>query len=203
MAVVTISRQFGAGGKTLADAVAERLHYTCFGSEIIQMVAQKAKISTHWAEAMEKEAGGAFQKFISGLVPKTLIDRVIGNQRGYIDEEIYVDLLREIITKIAEGDNVVIIGRGSQYILGEREQTYHFLLVASREHRIRFIEKKFDLRPKQALQAVINDDKRRRNLYRKFHRTDFDKPDHYHAVLNMSRLSIEQATDIITGIVAG
>ena len=57
MAVITISRQFGAGGITLGQMVAERLGYTFFDNEIIQMVADKAKVSAQWVESMEKEAG--------------------------------------------------------------------------------------------------------------------------------------------------
>ena len=63
MANITISRQFGAGGITLGEMVANRLGYTFFDNEIIQMVAQKAKVSTQWVQSMEKEAGGESAAF--------------------------------------------------------------------------------------------------------------------------------------------
>ena len=65
MAVITISRQFGAGGITVGEIVAEKLGYKFYDNEIIQMLAKEAKVSTHWVEALEKEAGGALQKFLS------------------------------------------------------------------------------------------------------------------------------------------
>ncbi|MBW1835681.1 MAG: cytidylate kinase-like family protein, partial [Deltaproteobacteria bacterium] len=112
MAVITISRQFGAGGITVGEIVAKKLGYRFYDNEIIQMLAKEAKVSTHWVEDLEKEAGGAMQKFISQIVPKSMVERILDDKRGYIDEEIYVDLLHLIIKKIADDGNAVIIGRG-------------------------------------------------------------------------------------------
>ncbi len=202
MAVITISRQFGAGGLTLGQLVAQRLNYTFFDQEIIQMIAEKAKVSQEFVESIEKEAGGKFLRFVNSLVPKGVVERVLSAERGYIDEEIYVDLLHKIIAKIAEADNTVILGRGGQYILKGREQVYHVLLVADKEHRIRFIENKYKLSPKQALQLVDTQDKRRINLYRKFHRVDYDQPDHYHLVLNMGMLGVQKGVDLVCQLLA-
>ena len=203
MAVITISRQFGAGGITLGERVSGKLGYRFFDNEIIQMVAKKAKVSTNWVMSMEKEAGGKIQRFISGMVSKRLVDRILDMDHGYIDEEIYVDLLHEIITKIADEGNAVILGRGSQYILKSTENTFHILLVADKEYRVRFIEEKYHLTPKQALQMVNNEDKRRVNLYQKFGRLDYDSTAHYHLILNMRRVNLDTATDLMCRIVDG
>ena len=201
MAVITISRQFGAGGITLGKRIAKRLGYSFFDNEIIQMVAQQAKVSTRWVESMEKEAGGKLERLISGLVSKNFMDRLLDDRRGYIDEEIYVDLLGQIIKKIAEDDNAVILGRGSQYILTEYDGVYHILLVAAKEYRIKFIEEKYDLFTKHAEQTVKNEDKRRINLYRKFGKEDYDNWSHYHLVLNMSRVDLDMAEDLACRLV--
>ena len=201
MAVITISRQFGAGGITLGDLVSKRLGYRFFDNEIIQMVAKKAKVSTNWVESMEKEAGGKIQRFLSGMVSKRLVDRILDMDHGYIDEEIYVDLLHEIIGKIAAEGDAVILGRGSQYILKNADKTFHVLLVADKEYRVRFIEEKYHLAPKQALQMVNNEDKRRVNLYQKFDRLDYDSPAHYHLVLNMRRVRLQTAADLMCRLV--
>ena len=197
MAVITISRQFGSGGITVGEMVSEKLGYSFYDSQIIQLIAKKAKVSTNWVETLEQEAGGAFQKFITQLVPKGLVDRILGDTHGYIDEEIYVDLLYLIIKKIADEGNAVILGRGGQYILKDHPDTHHVLLVADKLDRISFIEEKYDLIPKQAAQVVSNDDKRRVNLYRKFGKEDYDSHVHYQVVINTSKVSIEKAADII------
>lgn len=197
MAVLTISRMFGAGGKTLGELIANRLGYTFFDNELIQMVAKQAKVSTDWVEAMEKEAGGKFQKLVSTLVPKSLVEKVLASEQGYLDEEIYTDVLHHVVTKIADGDNAVILGRGSQYILKGRADTYHILLVADLDHRIKFIVDKYELMQKQAVMAVALEDKRRLNLYRKFGKVDYNQTDHYHVVFNMSQIAMEKACDMI------
>lgn len=202
MSVITISRQFGAGGKTLGKMISAKLGYTLVDNEIIQMVAERTKVSSNWVESIEKEAGGKFLNFISGVVPKSLVDRVLDDKRGYIDEEIYVDMLHEIIRRLADEGNVVIIGRGGQYILKEREDTLHLLLIGEKSDRVKFMEKNYNLSPKQALQAVEMDDKRRLNLYRKFGKKDYDHPDLYHIVLNMSKLSLESACEMVYKLIS-
>lgn len=202
MAVITVSRQFGAGGITVGEIVAQKLGYRFYDNEIIQMLAKEAKVSTHWVEDLEKEAGGAMQKFISQIVPKSMVERILDDKRGYIDEEIYVDLLHLIIKKIADDGNAVIIGRGGQYILAGQPDVYHILLVADKLDRIKFIEEKYDLRPKQAVQTVNFDDKRRVNLYRKFGKEDYDHPIHYQLVINTSKISREKAADLVCKLVS-
>jgi cytidylate kinase len=203
MSVITISRQFGAGGLTLGKKLTENLAYTLIDEEIIKLISKKAKVSQDWVHAIEKEAGGKLHKFINRLVPKGLVDRILDDQRGYIDEEIYVHLLDQIIRQLADKDNCIIIGRGGQYILKDRPDTVHILLIADKEDRIRFMETHYDLEPSQAMQVVSAEDKRRINLYRKFDKSDYDQPAHYHFTLNMSRLSLDDAAVIICQYVAG
>ena len=201
MAVITISRQFGAGGRTLGEMISKQLEYTFVDNEIIQMVARKAKVSTNWVESIEKEAGGKLLKFMSGLVRKSFVERILDDERGYIDEEIYVDLLHNIIGQLADEGNAVILGRGGQYILRDHKDVTHVLLIADKEDRIRFMEEHYDLSEAQALQAVNREDKRRVNLYRKFGKENYDHPDLYHLVLNMSKLDLEKTCDLVCELV--
>jgi cytidylate kinase len=201
MAVVTISRQFGAGGLTLGRMISKKMGYTLFDNEILQLVAEKANVSTQWVESMEKNVGKPFQKIVTNLVSKSLVDRVIAKEYGYIDEEIYVDSLRTIITKIADEDNAVIVGRGGQYILKDRKDAVHALLIGERDRRVEFIEKKYKLSYKQASNLVDSEEKRRGNLYRKFGLEDYDQPQLYHMVLNMGRIDLETARDLICQLI--
>ncbi len=201
MSVITISRQFGAGGKTLGGMISKKLGYYYAVDDIIQMVAREAKVSCDWVECIEREAGGTLLKFISGLGRKKYVDTGGDDRPGYIDEEIYVDLLQDIVTRIADEGNAVILGRASQYILQGREDTYHVLLIAERKDRLRFMEEHYGLSPTRALQEVNRQEKRRINLYRKFGRQDYDQPQLYDLVLNMSRMSLEKALDMVCRLV--
>lgn len=201
MAVITISRQFGAGGMTLGRIVAEKLGYAFISDEIIKMVAQKARVSQDWVKMVEKEAGGRLQKFLSSLVPKSLVDRVLDDERGYIDEEIFLDLLGQIINQIAQEDDCVILGRGGQYILKSHANVFHVLLIADRDYRINFMSTKYNLTYTQAVQTVNAGERRRTNLYRKFNKSDYDRPEHYHLTLNMNRIDLNRAAGIIQCLV--
>ena len=100
MSVLTISRLFGAGGKTLGELLAKRLGYTCINDQLIQMIADKARVSKNWVESIEKEAGGTLLKVMTSMIPKSYIDRILGDSRGYIDENVYVETLTEVINPL-------------------------------------------------------------------------------------------------------
>jgi len=201
MAVITISRQFGAGGITLGKMIAEKFGYTFADMQIIKMVAEMANVSTHFVETVEKEAGGKFSKFISRTVSKPLVERILKDERGYIDEEIYLDYLVLIIAQMADDGDVVILGRGSQYILNDHPDAYHILLIDTFENRTRFMQKHYDLSQSRATQVVKNEDKRRLNLYKKLHKTDYDNPELYHLVLNMNRIHLDKAFELVSYLI--
>ena len=201
MAVITISRQFGAGGITLGKMVAEKFGYIFADTEVIKMVAEMANVSTHFVETVEKEAGGKFSKFISKMVSKPLVERILKDERGYIDEEIYLDYLVLIIAQMADDGDVVILGRGSQYILNDHPDAYHILLIDEFENRVRFMQEHYDLSKNRAIHVVKGEDKRRKNLYQKLGKTDYDNPSLYHLVLNMSKINLDQALQLVCKIV--
>lgn len=201
MAVITISRQFGAGGKTLGKMVADKLGYTFADDDIIMMVAEAANVSPHWVESIEREAGGKMSRIITSMVSKRLVDRILKDERGYIDEKLYLDYLVVIIAQVAEEGDVVILGRGSQYILRDHPDAYHILLIDEFENRVRFMMEHYDLQRNKALQIVRNEDSRRMNLYRKLGKTDYDQAPLYDLVLNMSRMNLKKALTIINDLV--
>lgn len=201
MAVITISRQFGAGGKTLGKMIADQLGYTFADDDIIQMVAEMANVSPHWVESVEKEAGGKLSRIISSMVSKRLVDRILKNEAGYLDEKLYLDYLVVIIAQIAEEGDVVIIGRGCQYILKDHPDAIHVLLLNDFDSRVRFMQENYDLTHSKALHVVNSEDKRRANLYRKLGKTDYDDPSLYHLVLHTGRIPLPEATKCICSLV--
>jgi cytidylate kinase len=201
MAVITISRQFGAGGITLGKMVAESLHYTFADSNIIQRLAQEANVSTNWVESFEKEAGSKFSRFISSMVTKHLVDRVLGDEHGYLDEKIYLDYLVLIIAQFADEGNVVILGRGSQYILDDHPDAIHILLIDEFENRVKFMMKNYEMSRKKAEHTVTYEDNRRANLFKRLGKIDYESPKLYHLVMNMAKLDLETARDMICNLV--
>ncbi len=201
MAVITLSRQFGAGGKTLGRMVADELGYTFADNDIIQMVAEAANVSPQFVESVEQEAGSTLSRVLNSMVSKGLVERVLKDERGYIDEQLYIDYLVVIIAQVAEEGNVVILGRGSQYILHDHPDAYHVLLIDELENRIRFMVDNYALPYSKAARVVAHEDRRRMSLYRKIGKSDYDKPGHYHMVLNMGRMNLEQARKMICRLI--
>jgi cytidylate kinase len=139
MAVITISRQHGVGGRALGRMVARKLGYTFADSQIIERLAKEARVSPQWVESFEKEAGTRLSRFISSMVAKKWVDRVLKDEHGYLDEQSYLDYLVLIIAQVADEGNVVILGRGSQYILDDHPDACHVLLVDQFANRVKFM----------------------------------------------------------------
>lgn len=206
MSVITIARQFGAGGKTLGGIVAEKLGYTLIDEEIVELLAQEANVSSEWVDEVERKTGseGVFSRLLNRLGPyrKGYVKVATESSPGYMDGNLYIALLHKVIPRIADQGNVVIIGRGGQFILADRPDTFHFLLIASLAHRIEFIMKHYNLDEKQAQIVVEKHTKRRLHLYRYFARLDYEKPELYHLVLNMNWLSLDDAVALVCRLVA-
>ncbi|MEW5908962.1 MAG: cytidylate kinase-like family protein [Thermodesulfobacteriota bacterium] len=201
MSVVTISRQFGAGGRTLGKRICESLGYTLYDNELIQLAATHAKVSIDSVGSVEKESAGTVKRFLSEIMPKSLRDIILERNKDSIDEEVYVDLIRTIINEIAARGNAVIIGRASQYVLENKPDIYHVLVRADMKDRVRFLEKNYDLTSEQARKAAETDDRRRANLYRKFGKSDYDDPIRYHLVINTSKMNIEKGLILVCEMV--
>jgi len=205
MAVITIARQFGAGGRTLGKQIAEALGYVLIDEEIVEAVALEADVSNDWADAIAKETGseGFLDRLAKKLGPfrKGYMNIAMEKKPGYLDGHLYISLLYKVIPQIASRDNVVIIGRGGQYILQNHPNTYHFMMIADLEYRINFMMKHYEIDRKQAKFVVGKQEKRRFHLYRSFARTDYDDPGLYNMVFNMNRMNMDEALKMVCQLV--
>ena len=83
----------------------------------------------------------------------------------------------------------------------DHKDTFHVLLVAQRDDRVKFLETNYDLSPKEAASVVKRQVKRRTNLYKKFGKEDYDQPHLYHLVINTSKQSLEKGLRLICELV--
>lgn len=197
MPVITISRQFGAGGKTLTDQLADRLGYEVASEEIIDKLAQSTKLSADSIRSFEVEESGKFQ-----VTPPTgFIRRIFNPSKNFMDDQQYVKLLYRLIPQVADRGNIIILGRGAQFILQDRKDVVHILLLADEADRVKFLQAHYDLTPDEARQAVIKQDKRRSKLMKLFNSADYNQPVHYDLVLNMSKLNLDCAVDLICPLI--
>ena len=203
MPVITISRQFGAGGKTLGRRIADTLGYFYADEDIIERAVIEIYVSSDGREIIETEPVDKLRKFISKLNPfgTSLMELPLSDKERYIDGFKYVELLNLIIPKIARNGNAVIVGRGGQYILHDVENTYNILLIANEEDKINFIVDHYRVSRTRAVQMINRMNKRRANLYSFFRKKDYDDPKLYDLILNMSKFSIDKAEKLITMLI--
>ncbi|MFN3534643.1 MAG: cytidylate kinase-like family protein, partial [Desulfatiglandales bacterium] len=130
MAVITISRQFGAGGRTIGEKVSQRLGYRYVHEDIVKEIALKAKCSDEKIKAMERRGTSKLTRFLEKIVSASYIDRLIAEDYRYVDEGTYVDAVKSVMLDLYEKNNAVIVGRAGQFILKDKPNAYHILLVA-------------------------------------------------------------------------
>ncbi len=202
MRIITIARPYGAGGHTVGQEVARRLGFDLVEEEeMINAVAKKVNVSPAWVRSIEKERGYRLMNFISNLVSPSLLERLQGDEkRGDINEDIYVETLENVMLEIAGKTEAVIVGRGGQYFLQNHPRAVHVLLAADKAYRVRFLEEHYDLNEARASQMVLRKDSRRNNFYKKIHHKHYNNPNLYTVVLNMTRISIDKAVDVISDL---
>lgn len=197
MAVVTISRQFGAGGRTLGERLAAFLGYQLLDREILEQVAHEANVSVEWVETVEQQAGGLLFRLVHKLVSSDFIERHLGDSASDFNEEKYVAFIKKVMLQAAAEGDVVVVGRAGQFIFPEDEQTIKILLVADMPDRIKFMMEQYELSQEKAETLVRKAEKRRTNFLRRFYDGDLDDPSVYSLVINTSRISLAEAETVV------
>ena len=201
MAVVTISRQFGVRGWMLGEALASRLDYQLISRAVINEMAREAKVSVEWIEAVEKEAGGRLMRMASKLVSSSFIDRHLGESRHDFDESKYTVFLKELILRLASKDNVILLGRGAQFIIPDKPNNIKIFLAANMEDRKEFIAETWEVNLSDAEQMILAREKKWRHFLKSLDPRDPEDPCLYSLTLNLSHIDLEYAEEIIVGLI--
>lgn len=203
MAVITISRQFGAGGWSLGERLAKRLGYRCINEGMIQEVAKKGKISSGRVRVFEKSGTNRLMKFLDKLVFTDCVDRFVSERHGHLDEKGYVEIVRGIFQELHERDNVIIIGRGGQYILKDYPNTYHVLFVGDMKSRIRLVMDTYKLTENKAKVMIKQREDQRSQVLRLFSGHEFhDNPMNYDLVINTTQVSLQKTEELVINLVS-
>jgi len=201
MATITISRRFGSGGATLGARIAKRLGYRYLNDELVKEVAKQVGVSVKDITSIEKrKRPSKLMLFLEKVIRVDIIER----KRRYkpIDVKEYIDGIREVILKEYEQGNCVIIGRGSHYILQNKPDVIHLLVVASKRFRLKFLMDTYGLREEQAERAIERADMIRSDfLYYFSQRENHDDPLLYTICFNMDRISMNEAEEMVVNLV--
>ncbi|GAB4316156.1 MAG: cytidylate kinase-like family protein [Candidatus Sumerlaeia bacterium] len=185
--VVTISREFGAGGRQVAEALASRMGLILFDRELIDCVAEQAGISARIVSSLDETSRSDMETWVEGILKARIFDRTE-----------YVHCLLKVMKSLAMRGGCIILGRGANFILQNEPAAYHFRLVAPLDVRVARIAARDGLSHDEALKLVNRVGRERRKFLKDtFPRHNVDDLLSYHMVFNSGRVGIEAIVEII------
>jgi cytidylate kinase len=183
--VITISREPGSGGSEIARRLAKALDMDLIGAQIIQHVADSAKMSRKVIESLdEKEV--SFRD--------TLLSSLFGEYRPWPGE--FLQHLTRVIGTIGVFGNTIIVGRGANHIL-PREKAFKVRIIAPLEYRIKYFMEDRGYSKAEAEQYVVKTENNRKAFVQKYFNADVADPKHYDIIINTEGMSLEAATQAI------
>lgn len=187
--IITISREFGSGGRTIGKKVAEALGIPCYDAELIEELAKESG----FAESYIKEAGE--------YAPGNYLSSVFANRSfGPTNEDILWEMQCRVISELAEKGPCVIVGRCADYILREKAECLKVFVHADMAFRAERIVKEYGEREESAEQRLRNKDKRRAAYHRFYTNMKWGYAQNYHLTLNSGELGIEKCVKVICDI---
>ena len=179
MAVITISRETAAGGRELGRLLAKRLNYRYIDKSLFQDIANDLNVSEKTLVSFEERR------------------RYEGYDQSSVCEEEYKKSLGSILLGAAGEDNVVIIGRAAYFFLKDMENCFHIRLVAPMDWKKEYAMKNYNVSPDRVQEFIEKGDDTRKWFRRSICGMGFDDAHWFHLTLNMSRIPIEQAAELI------
>lgn len=185
--IITISREFGSGGRTIGKKVAEKLGIPCYDAQIIQQMAQE----TGFAPEYVKEAGE--------YTPGSFLSSAFSNRMfGPTNEDILWQLQNKIILDLADKGPCVIVGRCADFILRDKADCLKVFIHADMSFRARRIVEVYGERDQSPEERLRDKDKRRAAYHRFYTDMKWGHAQNYHLCMNSGVLGIDKCVKIIT-----
>ena len=184
--IITISREFGSGGRTIGKLVAEHLGIRCYDAELIQKLAAESGFDENYV----KEAG---EYTPGGFLASAFTDRSFGPT----NEDLLWKLQYRIIRELAEKEPCVIVGRCADFILQDRTDCLKVFVHADMKFRADRIVRVYGEREKSPEAWLKEKDKRRAAYHNEHCPTQWGHGDTYDLTINSSRLGLSGTTDFL------
>ena len=192
--IVTISREFGSGGRLIGEELAKRLGVPFYDKAIIQMAAEKSGMSYDFIEKNEEKSSGApifnipITATFAGYTAMGYIDTPV-NDKTFLAQA-------EVIREIAKS-SCVIVGRCADYILREEPGLVRVFIAGRLEDRIRRAIEKYNFPEDGAQEKIRKIDKSRANYYRYYTDQSWGSVHNYDITLNTSFTGIDGAVEVL------
>lgn len=187
--VITISREFGSGGRTIGKKVAEQLGIPCYDAEIIQEMVKETGFTPKYVKEAGEYTPGSF-------LSSTFSNRLFGPT----NEDILWEHQYKVITELAQKGPCVIVGRCADYILQDKADCLKVFIHADMDFRARRIVEVYGEREQSPEDRLRDKDKRRAAYHRFYTDMKWGYAQNYHLTLNSGVLGIDQCVKIIASL---
>lgn len=189
--IITISREFGSGGRTIGKEVAAKLGIPCYDHELIEKISEKSGfVKEYIKESGEYAASGSWLgNVLSGR-----------DSKGQSNQDYLWNIQRNVILELAQQGPCVIVGRCADHILKDTADCLTVFIHASMEKRAERIVKVYGEREEAPEKRLKDKDKRRKVYYRFYTDSEWGVAQNYHIALDSGVLGIEKCVDIIAGL---
>lgn len=186
--IITISREFGSGGRFIGEEVAKKLGIAYYDKNIINDIAEKSGLSP---EYVQKNAELSPKK---GLFAYAFAGRDI---TGKSVEDLVYEAQRKVILELAEKESCVIIGRNADHILKDRDDVLNVFIHGDTPEKIQRITRLYNVEEQKVVKMMVDIDKRRMANYNFYTNQKWGKADNYTLCLNSSQLGYDRCEKII------
>ena len=194
--IITISREFGSGGRTVGRLVAEKLGIPFYDKELVDQIALESGFAPKFVEENGEHSPGS-SLFSYAFAPQG----VPGVMNGLSTADFLWNIQCSVILQLADKGPCVIVGRNADYILKDRQDAFHVFLFADIPFRADRIVRLYGESEKSPEARLQEKDKRRRVNYHHYTGRSWGQAQNYDLCLDTGVLGIEQSTDIIVNAV--
>lgn len=188
--IITISRQYGSGGRFIAKKLAEKLGIPYYDNELITLAAKESGYSE---AVFEKAEQLSTHSFLYSLSMFGSVDGIYGLP---LADKVYI-AQSEVIKKCADKGPCVIVGRCSDYVLKDYDNVVNFFIYSDEQHKIERAVKYYGIDADKAAQELKKKDKKRANYYNYYTSQMWGSFDNYHLSLNSDAVGIDAAVEIL------
>ena len=189
--VITISRQFGSGGRTVGKEAAAKLGIPCYDQELIEKIAEESGFAKEYVAERGEYASH------SSFLGSVLAGRDFS---GHSHQDDLWAAQRKVILELAEKSSCVIVGRCADYILKDKADCLTVFIHADMEKRAERIVHQYGERSDSPEKRLRDKDKRRATYYQFYTDMEWGAAQHYHVALDSGVLGLETCVNIITGL---
>ncbi len=193
--IITISRQFGSGGRTVGRMVAEKLGIPFYDKELVEQIALESGFAPKFVEEQGEHSPGK-SLFSYAFAPQG----VPGVMNGLSAGDFLWNIQCGVILQLAEKGPCVIVGRNADYILKDRKDVLHAFIHADMDYRADRIVRLYGESEKKPEARLKEKDKRRSVNYQHYTGRVWGNAENYDICLNTASIGVENAANLILAL---